>query len=192
MNMPLGGRYRLVDRGGPGLVCDESGVALGAVSLVLVGASARNLRGCDVRSPAEIDRIMRAAYGPLPEDVIQRLHRGLLRTAGWLEVGDLGRAAVEAVMLRLPNLTLDAMAKLARIADLEKGGAAWARLGRTNRASRRPKQLEANGRPTAAARRCQLSPRRRRTRQYRQAPNGPDRLQCWMTESIALAWAMRF
>jgi len=37
----------------------------------------------------------------------------------------LGRAGVEAVMLRLPDLTPDAMAKLAAVADLEKGGAGW-------------------------------------------------------------------
>ncbi len=125
MNLPLGRPYRLVDRGGSGLVCDQDGVALGALSLIRAGRSARNLRGCDVRSPAEIDRILRLACGPQPNEVIQRLHRGLQRTAGWIEAGDLGRAAMEAVMLRLPELTIDAMAKLAGIANFEKGGAAW-------------------------------------------------------------------
>ena len=57
MNMPLGEPYRLVDRGGTGLVCDEKGVALGDASLVRTAPNARNLRGCDVRSPAEISRI---------------------------------------------------------------------------------------------------------------------------------------
>jgi hypothetical protein len=125
MDLPLGRPYRLADRGGPGLVCDEDGVALGAISLIRAGRGAKNLRGCEVRSPAEIERILRLAYGPQPNEIIQRLHRGLQRTAGWIEAGDLGRAAIEAVMLRLPDLTLDAMAKLARIADLEKGGTAW-------------------------------------------------------------------
>ena len=121
----LGRPFRLVDRGGPGLVCDEDCVALGAISLVRARRNSRSLSGCDVRSPDEINLILRMAYGPQPNEVIQRFHRALQRTARWIETGDLGRAAIETVMLRLPELTSDAKARLAWIADLEKGGPAW-------------------------------------------------------------------
>ncbi|HEX4183997.1 MAG TPA: hypothetical protein VHY34_12140 [Caulobacteraceae bacterium] len=125
MNMPLGRSYRLVLRGGVGLAFDEDGVALGAVELVRTHLDARGGRCCAVRSPGEISQVLRAAYGPQPDEIVLRLHRGLRRAAAWIEAGDLGRADVEAVMLGFPDLTQGAMAKLAEIADLEKGGTAW-------------------------------------------------------------------
>jgi hypothetical protein len=82
-------------------------------------------RRCEVRPPADVARVLKAAYGPQPDVVVQRLHRGLNRTARWLEAGDLCHAGVEAVMLGFPDLTPTAMAKLAEIADLEKRGAPW-------------------------------------------------------------------
>jgi hypothetical protein len=45
--------------------------------------------------------------------------------AAWLEAGDLAHAGIEAVMLRLPDVDADALAKLATLADLEKGGTSW-------------------------------------------------------------------
>jgi hypothetical protein len=50
---------------------------------------------------------------------------GLRRVASALEAEDLVLAGIEAVMLALPELDADAMAKLARFADLEKGGDDW-------------------------------------------------------------------
>ena len=84
-----------------------------------------NARYCEVRSQAEINQILRAAYGPQPAGVASRIHRGLCRAARWIEAGDLGRAGVETVGLGLPDIGLASMAKLAEIADLEKGGDAW-------------------------------------------------------------------
>ena len=68
---------------------------------------------------------MSAAYGPQPEDVSLRLHRGLRRAASAIEAGDLCLAGIEAVLLGLPDLTPPALAKLAEFAELEKGGTAW-------------------------------------------------------------------
>jgi hypothetical protein len=75
-----------------------------------------------VRSLAELERIIGAAYGPQTDVELQRVHRGLGRAAAWIEAGDLGHAGVEAVMLRLPELPAGVMAKLARLADFEKDG----------------------------------------------------------------------
>lgn len=125
MNMPLGRSFRLVSRGGAGLACDKNGVALGTVELVRTLLDARGGRHCAVRSPSEISEVLGAAYGPQSDEIVLRLHRGLSRAAAWIEAGDLGRAGVETVMLGLADLTPVAMAKLAQMADLEKGGTAW-------------------------------------------------------------------
>ena len=68
---------------------------------------------------------MNAAYGPQPEEVVLRLHRGLRRAAAAIEVGDLCLAGIETVLLGLPDLTPSALAKLAKFAEFEKGGTSW-------------------------------------------------------------------
>ncbi len=125
MNISVKHWYRLVPRGGAGLVCDNDGLALGAVALARARLDERRARRCDVRSPDEIGAVLKTAYGRQPDEVVLRLHRGLSRAAKWIEAGDLCRAGIEAVMLGVPDLTPGAMAKLAEIADLEKGGMAW-------------------------------------------------------------------
>ncbi len=125
MNTPFR-PYRLVARGAAGLACDESGLALGGLDLARVDRSPGGAGRCVVRPLADFGRIIRAAYGPQTDAEIRRLHRGLGRAAAWIEAGDLGHAGVEAVMLRLPELTAGAMAKLAQMSDLEKGASpAW-------------------------------------------------------------------
>jgi len=125
MNFAVDYMFRLAPRGGAGLACDETGVALGAADLARVHLEAGGRRRCEVRPPGDIGRVLKAAYGPQPDAVVQRLYRGLNRTAKWLEAGDLCHAGVEAVMLGFPDLTPTAMAKLAELADLEKRGQAW-------------------------------------------------------------------
>jgi hypothetical protein len=122
MNFPLARMYQLARRGGGGLACDEAGIALGPTDLARVDADAAGRRRCEVRPRQGLGRIVSAAYGPQPEDVILRLHRGLRRAAAAIEAGDLCLAGIEAVLLRLPDLTSSALAKLA---ELEKGGTAW-------------------------------------------------------------------
>jgi hypothetical protein len=124
MNIPLR-QYRLTARGGAGLACDENGLALGEVDLVRVRQDANGVAHCEVRSSGEVGQILRAAYGPLTDAVVSRLHRGLRRAAAYIEAGDLGRAGIEAVMLGLPDLAPGAMTKLAET-DLEKASnTAW-------------------------------------------------------------------
>jgi A nuclease family of the HNH/ENDO VII superfamily with conserved AHH len=123
MNSPLPHAYRLAARGEAGLACDENGAALGGVDLVRVRRDVESVTHCQVRSPVEIGQILRAAYGPQSQAVALRLHRGLRRTAVWLEAGDLARAGMEAVMLGLPDVAPEALAKLA---DFEKAAnTAW-------------------------------------------------------------------
>jgi hypothetical protein len=117
MNISVKHWYRLVPRGGAGLVCDNDGLALGAVALARARLDERRARRCDVRSPDEIGAVLKTAYGRQPDEVVLRLHRGLSRAAKWIEAGDLCRAGIEAVMLGVPDLTPGAMAKLAEIAE---------------------------------------------------------------------------
>jgi hypothetical protein len=125
MNFPLAAMYRLAPRGAGGLACDAAGVALGPAELARVGADSKGRRRCEVRPGRGLGRILSAAYGPQPEDVILRLHRGLRRAATAIEAGDLCLAGIETVLLGLPDLTPQALAKLAEVAELEKGGTAW-------------------------------------------------------------------
>ena len=125
MTIPLKHAYSLVPRGGAGLACDEDGLALGTLAVVRARQDATGVRHSEVRSPDEIDQILRAAFGPQPDGAALRIHRGLRRAATWIEAGDLGRAGVEAVKLGVSALLPEAMAKLAAFADLEKGGEAW-------------------------------------------------------------------
>jgi hypothetical protein len=124
MNLPLTQIYRLAPRGG-GLACDKAGVALGPADLVRAGAEGTGRRRYEVRPRQELGRILSAAYGPQPEDVLFRVHRGLNRAASAIEAGDLCLAGIETVLLGLPDLTRSALAKLAEVAELEKGGTAW-------------------------------------------------------------------
>jgi len=125
MSLPQQQWYRLVSRGGAGLACDEDGVSLGVVALARARTDAQRIRRCEVRPADEVGHVLSAAYGPQPDAIVLRFHRGLRRAAASIEAGDLCRAGIEAVLLGLPDLTPDAMAKLNEIADLEKGGAAW-------------------------------------------------------------------
>jgi hypothetical protein len=117
--------YRLAPRGGVGLSCDKAGVALGAVDLVRVSADAEGRRHSEVRPRERLDWLLNKAYGPQPEDVVLRLHRGLRRAASAIEKGDLCLAGIETVLLRLPDLTPLALAKLSEVVKLEKWGTAW-------------------------------------------------------------------
>jgi hypothetical protein len=124
MNIALERSYRLVARGGMGLACDKDGVALGVADLVRFRPDAR-ARRCELRPANEVGRILRAAYGRQPDEIVLQLHRGLGRVAASIEAGDFARAGVGAVLLGFPDLTPGGMAKLAEIADLEKDGAPW-------------------------------------------------------------------
>ena len=125
MNAAVGRSYRLVARDGTGLSCDEDGVSLGATWLVRGSAGDDLAQRYAVRPIAVLGDLLSVAYGRQAPGVVQRCHRGLRRVATRLELGDLPLAAIEAVMIGFPDLSPAAMAKLARVADLEKAGTAW-------------------------------------------------------------------
>jgi hypothetical protein len=73
----------------------------------------------------ELGKILCLAYGDQPREVIEHVHKGLRRASDWLDAGDLARATLEAVLIGVPDLASPAVAKLANIAKLRKGGTAW-------------------------------------------------------------------
>jgi hypothetical protein len=111
--------YRLTARGGVGLACDERGIALGPVPLVeaLAAGSRRVFRP---RPAEEIARTLALAYGRLAPDDLTRCLAGLDLAARALEAGDLVKASVATVLLKLPDLTVEAFAKLASDPSLKK------------------------------------------------------------------------
>jgi hypothetical protein len=111
--------YRLNSRGYGGLACDEKGVALGPIALV----DALSSNGKCVYRPRPAEEIARAlalAYGPFAADDLARRLRGLDVAARALEAGDLAKAGIATVLLKLPPLTAEACAKLAREPTLRK------------------------------------------------------------------------
>jgi hypothetical protein len=127
--------YRLVKNGEPGLSWDAEGVSLAGIALAWPreepGAS-----GWQARSRDELSELLGLAYGPQHPEVIDRCERGLRRIVADFETGDPALAGIEALMLRLPPIEPDRMAKLAA-AEFSKGGDAWrdearAPLGQTD------------------------------------------------------------
>ena len=105
--------FRLTKRGGEGLCCDLRGVALGPVALI-EAAEANGRRVYRVRPAEEIARTLALAYDPFtPDDLACRLS-GLDIAAHALEAGDMAKAMVATALLKLPPLSADAVAKLAR------------------------------------------------------------------------------
>jgi hypothetical protein len=110
--------YRLTPRGGVGLACDEHGIVLGPV--VLVEAVAVGSRAQFRPRPAEeVARTFALAYGNLAPDITRCL-ASLDVAAKALETGDLAKASVATVLLKLPDLSVDGFAKLAADPSLKK------------------------------------------------------------------------
>jgi hypothetical protein len=115
-SMPM---FRLTKRGGDGLCCDTRGVGLGPVALV-EAAAANGRRVYRVRPAEEVARALALAYAPFMSDDLARRLSGLDVAARALETGDMAKAAVATVLLTLPPLSPEAMAKLARDPTLKK------------------------------------------------------------------------
>jgi hypothetical protein len=107
------------------LTCDSEGAALGGIPVAWCSEGDDGASRWQTRSSDEIREILERAYGPQRGGVVERFHRGLRRVATHLEAGDVALAAMEALMLRLPSIGPDGMAKLAALNDLTKGGDAW-------------------------------------------------------------------
>ena len=91
--------------GGLGLSCTFEGVSLAGVPLLL-----RTIGGLTPRPMAEIAVLMKSAYG---HDIgPSRPYPGLEVVARALNRGDIGRAMVAAIHLRLPDLDEEGAAKI--------------------------------------------------------------------------------
>jgi lysozyme len=121
--------YRLTARGGVGLACDEQGIALGPVVLVeaLAAGGGRVFRP---RPAEEIARTLALAYDDLAPTDVARCLASLDVAAKALEAGDLVKASVAAVLLKLPDLSVEGFAKLADTPSLKKYSPSQPRDGR--------------------------------------------------------------
>jgi hypothetical protein len=90
--------FRLTNEpGGLGLSCSELGLSLAGVPLLHKTRS-----GFALRSPDEIEALVKAAYGA--EAIAPELLRGFDTVARALNRGDLALAMTAAVMTRLPEI----------------------------------------------------------------------------------------
>ena len=96
---------------GLGLNCEETGVSLAGVPLLQKTAD-----GFKPRPAHEIDILMKGAYGQ-ERDAI-RLASGLQVAAEALNRGDIGRAMIATLHLRLPELSGDGAAGIAHADDI--------------------------------------------------------------------------
>jgi hypothetical protein len=117
--------FSLVPRGGPGLACDESGLALGPIAL------SRKLRdpsrGIQYRllTLDEMKQILRIAYGSVHSAVVERRCRGIARATQLMNIGSDALAQIHAVLIGFPEIEPEAMAKLAVAAALRKYNPDW-------------------------------------------------------------------
>src|SRR5215471_2072364 len=116
---PFTTMFRLTTRGSAGLACDEKGVAFGPIALV-DSLSSNGKCVYRARPAEEIARALALAYGPFSADDLARRLSGLDVAARALEAGDLAKAGIATVLLKLPPLTAEALAKLARERTLRK------------------------------------------------------------------------
>jgi len=117
--------YGLVHRGGPGLACDDDGLALGPTALAKTVLDVAGRRQCRLRPRDELTQALRLAYGPVPDPVIERWCRGLAKVVDSIASGQEAYARIYAVLLGFPEIAPAGMAKLAQAAGLAKYGAAW-------------------------------------------------------------------
>lgn len=118
----IGRRYELVQRGEAGLACDADGLALGPLPLVERG---EGQVGWVAASPKAVEITLKLAYGDDDQTFARRRHAGLVRIAKAFDAGDLLCAGIEAVHLRLPPVSREAMRKLSALSSLSKSADAW-------------------------------------------------------------------
>jgi hypothetical protein len=102
--------FKLAKGDAPGLSCAPEGLTLRGAHLLR-----RTSEGFVPRPTSEIDALLRAAYGESADAVV--LAPGLDLIARALNTGDLGRAMVGAVHLRLPGLVPQAAERIAKADD---------------------------------------------------------------------------
>jgi hypothetical protein len=122
MHNPFDIPFRLTKRGGFGLACDAAGIALGPVVLVeLTEERRRHFYRLYRRRPvAEIIHALTLGYGPIEASDLTARLAGLEVATNALNHGDMARASVATVLLKLPPLSREALAKLAGDPTLKK------------------------------------------------------------------------
>ncbi len=101
--------FRLADNpDARGLSCDENGVHLGGVPLLR-----RTDTGFEPRPAYEVEALIAKAYGGGEDGA--RLSSGLRCVADCLNKGELARAMIAAVFLRLPDLDQDGAERIAKV-----------------------------------------------------------------------------
>jgi len=104
-------RVRRINRlGGLGVDCDAAGLRLAGVALLHKRGHAFVPRPAD-----EIELLLKAAY---PADKTPFLSLSLASIADALNAGNLAKAAMTAVFLKLPELDADGAARIARVDDV--------------------------------------------------------------------------
>ena len=107
----------------PGLACDEEGLALGPIPLIV---HQRTTKGAWRYEPVPrdvVDRVMTVAYG---ETYGQWLHSWLVDVAKAMSDGRHSTARIAAVHLGLPELLPHAFSELSNLARLLKFNPNWA------------------------------------------------------------------
>ena len=133
--------FRLAKRspGSRGLACDEEGVSLGPVPLVLAERDGAGRRVYRAVSAPRLGKVLAAAYGPEFEAQPEAWAAKFDAIARALTEGRTAEAAIRAVHLRLPELSAEAAGRLALLAKYsedqpripagEHGGGRWVRDG---------------------------------------------------------------
>ena len=104
-------RFRLSNEpGGLGVSCRENGATLAGVPLLQ-----KTAKGFVPRPPSEIATLMRAAYPGFTRHTL--LQPGLAAVARSLNEGDLTKAMIVSIFLKLPELDRNGAACIARVND---------------------------------------------------------------------------
>jgi hypothetical protein len=125
MTAPVFRTCSLVPRGGPGLTCDDAGLALGPVVLAKKIRDVSGVRQYRLLSLDGMEDALRLAYGPASDAITERRCRGIVRVSQLLEGGEDALARIYAVLIGFPEIPPDGMIKLAAAASLSKDNPDW-------------------------------------------------------------------
>jgi hypothetical protein len=125
MKAPIFRTYSLVPRGGPGLTCDDAGLALGPVVLAKKICDVPGARRYKLLSLDGMVNALRLAYGSVSDAATERRCRGIVRVSQLLESGEDALARIYAVLIGFPEIPPDGMIKLAAAASLRKDNPDW-------------------------------------------------------------------
>jgi hypothetical protein len=96
--------------GGPGLTCGPEGLFLAGAALLR-----KTTGGLAPRPPDELAALTLAAFGEVAD--VERLTRGLSAAANALNEGDVGKAMMASLHLRLHDVSADGVQRLRRVDD---------------------------------------------------------------------------